>query len=330
MMGIEGPNSSEKVDQRHPLLAKIAKTSAAVTAAVALTLAGEPSAEARFIHIPRFVKERVHRIMHKFDRPKVTVHKHESASAHKSAPHVSPKARESHEKHHKIHYQSFPDGKAKLEKIEGKKLEGLVGKSGAGEKFNPLMYSDILKIRKNCEFYDPWKSGIPLVKITPANLEQSVSRHFKVKDFVRIDPKDRNMVKSEYVQFHNGEYFHTVARIDPEIIRMLENVKSEMESKNRKKHDRRDVTIHTNEGFRSYGENAMTYWNECHGDKACTHEKSPHTAGMGVDIDRIPGLQEACLKIRDRRGVGGVGTHGATIVHLDSRRNKKVTWGYGK
>lgn len=297
---------------------KIATTALAVSAAVAGVFGHEPVAEAKPHHAHIQAQE----------TPNASHAPHTSHSPHahkEKAPH----------KPHKIHYQQFPQGKAKLEKIERKELERLIGKPGVAESLSPLREHDIQKIQQHCEFHDPWKTNIPLVRIKPTNLEKSVSRHFKVKDLVRIDPKDLYLVKPGFYQKHNGEYFRTIARIDAELVDMLERVQKEMQPK-KKPHKKGQpktpkvyVELHTNEGFRPYGENARTYWRDCHGNAACTHEKSQHVSGMGTDINIAPGLQDACLKVVEKRGTGGVGMHGANIVHLDSRRGKKAVWGYG-
>lgn len=288
---------------------KIAATSLAVSTAVAGVFSPNHEAEAA-------------------KKPIAHASHHDKSSG--KAIHKSP------EKPHKIHYQQFPQGNAKLEKIEGKELEKYIGRPGVAECLSPLDKDDIAQIQKLCEFHDPWKTGLPLVRITQKDLEKTVSRHFKVKDLVRIDPKDHYLVKPGFSQMHQGEYFRTIARIDPDLIQMLEQVEKELQPKQKKQKKGSHKApaapykhLHTNEGFRPWGENARTYWRDCHGNAACTHEKSQHVSGMGTDIDIVPGLQSAAMKVVKKRGAGGVGMHGASIVHLDSRRGKMAFWGYG-
>ena len=233
---------------------------------------------------------------------------------------------------HKHHYQKFPGG-AKLEMIEGTELKKLQGAPGLGEKLSPLSAQDLPKIQQLCEFYDAWHIGIPLVKIAPKDLEKRVSAHFKVKDFVRIDPKDLYLAKPGFYQKEAEEYYRTVARIDPELIKILEQIQDQVQKDENKHHKKGTpkvhVKIHTNEGFRPYGENARTYWRDCHGNAKCTHEKSQHISGMALDIDRTyNSLQDAAYNVLEKRGVGGIGMHGANIVHVDSRRDTFAVWGY--
>lgn len=257
------------------------------------------------------------------------------AAPKKSAQHVQHHKEKAPNKPKKLRYQRFPQGNARLVVIEGKEARALEGTPAMAEKLSPLKEKDVQKIQEVCEFHDPWKTGIPLVRITKKNLEETVSRHFKVKDMVRIDPKDLYLVKRGYYQKYQGEYYRTVARVDPELVKMLEKAQKNIQPKRPKrkkgapKIKPRYVQIHTNEGYRPYGENARTYWRDCEGNAKCTAEKSAHTAGMAVDIDKMPGLQDSCLKAVKERGAGGIGMHGANIVHLDSRRGSMVIWGYG-
>lgn len=252
-----------------------------------------------------------------------------SARLKKASP---PRVREKVKEKPVLHYQNFPHGSAKLEMIEGAQLIALEGKREEARKLNPLSRHDLPKIQAQCEFYDPWNSGIPLVKIQRGDLEKQVSPHFKVKDMVRIDPKDLYLVKSGFYRKYKGEYYRTVARIDPELVKMLEQVYEKMQPKKKGTPAGASlggtVRLHTNEGYRPYGENARTYWRECHGNAKCTHENSPHTAGRGVDIDRKPGLQDVCMEVVQERGSGGIGTHGINIVHLDSRPGTIAQWDY--
>ncbi len=293
--GVTDPQSTLLERMRHIARSNIARTALTVSAAVSSILGHAPETEARSA-CTTVTKGRLKPKLHTEKAPQKPIPK----------------------------YQNFPHGSAKLEIIEGARLTALEGVREEAKKLSPLSAKDLPKIKAQCEFYDPWNSGTPLVKIKRNDLEKNVSPHFKVKDMVRIDTKDLYLVKSGFYQKYNGEYFRTVARIDPELVKMLEQVYEKMQSKKKN-----TVRLHTNEGYRPYGENARTYWRKCRGNAACTHENSPHTSGRGVDIDRKPGLQDICIEVVKTRGSGGIGTHGINIVHLDSRPGTIKMWDYG-
>lgn len=247
-------------------------------------------------------------------------------------------AREKAPRKPKINYQKFPNSNARLEIIEGRDLLALESTPEIADKLNPKNRADIAKIGDQCEFYDAWHSGIPLVRIKPGDLEKRVSPHFKVKDFVRIDPKWLHVVKKGTYQKHEGEYYRTIARIDPKLIDLIEQIVRRMERDANKRKKKKDpkvrIELHVDEAYRPYGENARTYqWKNDHRDrKEHPHEewhpKSRHISGRAVDIDRIPGLEEMADRVLIERGTGGIGKHGLNIVHVDNRPEKYAGWGY--
>ncbi len=286
--------------------AKIAATALGISAAVAGLLGGESSAEARH---PRHSRAQQHAPAH--------------PDHHKEkAPHAP-----------KHNYQRFPHGGARLEIIEGSELAGLEGTPEIASKFNPLRGSDMPKIQEQCEFYDAWHAGIPLVKITQKDLEKNISPHFKVKDFVRIDPNWIHVVKPGMYQKYKGEYYRTIGRIDPELVTLIEQIKSKMErdaNKHRKKNAPRvQVKLHIDEGYRPYGENARTYWEKYKGDPVKSHPRSRHISGRAIDIDIYVGLHEAADSLLSKRGTGGLSDHGENIIHVDCRPEKYGEWDYG-
>lgn len=299
----------EAQTQKHKILkaldraarSKIARTSFVVSAAVADLLGNESTAEAKPPHRP-------------------AIH-----SVHVVKP--------------KVNYQRFSNSPVKLKIIEGAELAALEGTPEIAGKFNPLKKGDMPEIQAQCEFYDVWHSGIPLVKIRPEDLEKQVSPHFKLKEFVRIDPNWLHVVKPGGYQKYKGEYYRTIARVDPEIIKTVEEIVVEMEkdaNKKRKKGSPRiRINFHVDEAYRPYGENARTYvWKNEHrkpGTDPESHPRSRHTSGRGVDIDLIPGIEAAADRVLTRRGTGGLGTHGASIVHVDCRPEKYAKpWHYNK
>ncbi len=298
---------------RGSVRAKIAATAFGISAAVASLLGGESTAEAKHPrHHPRtHLHAPLHPVHHKEKAPRAPKH----------------------------NYQRFSHGGARLEIIEGSERAGLEGTPEIANKFNPLKGSDMPKIQAQCEFYDVWHAGIPLVRIRLEDLEKNVSPHFKVKDFVRIDPNWLHVVKPGMYQKHNGEYYRTIARVDPKIIDTIEEIVVLMEkdaNKKRKKGSPRiRINLHVDEAYRPYGENARTYvWKNEHrkpGTPEESHPKSRHISGRGVDIDLIPGIEEAADRVLTRRGTGGLGTHGASIVHVDCRPEKyEKPWHYNK
>lgn len=238
----------------------------------------------------------------------------------------------------RMKYQNFINSSTKLEIIEGSKLTALQGTQEIAEKYNPLKKSDMPEIQDQCEFYDAWHSGIPLVKIRPGDLEKRLSPHFKVKDFVRIDPNWLHVVKAGGYQKYDGEYYRTIARIDPKLISTIEEIVVTMErnaNKGRKKKPRIKINLHVDEAYRPYGENARTYvWMNEHrkpGEPEESHPHSRHISGRAVDIDKIPGLEEVADRVLKTRGTGGIGKHGASIVHVDCRPEPYTGgWDYNK
>lgn len=260
-------------------------------------------------------------------------HSRQSRDAEEHAPLRPGRQKEKARRTPEHNYQEFHHGDTKLEIIEGSECTELEGTRKIANALDPLNGSDMPKIQEQCEFYDAWHAGIPLVRIRQGDLEKNISPHFKVKDFVRIDPDWLYVVKPGMYQKYNGEYYRTIARIDPELIALIEQIKRKMErdaNKSQKEGSPRvQIHLRIDEGYRPYGENARTYWEKYAGDPAKSHPHSRHISGRAVDIDIHPGLHEAADSILSRRGTGGLSNHGANIMHLDCRPEKYREWSYG-
>ncbi len=162
------------------------------------------------------------------------------------------------------------------------------------------------------EYYDPIKSGNPLLEIEKGDLDKQISPHFTVKEFVRIDPKDLKYVKGgTYWTIQSGdnvEYYRKYARIDRKLVALVESIRNDS-----------GVIMVVNEGFRPYLENKRMY-DDRGGDKAY---RSRHISGQALDFEytdkRI--LKSALFLMRNS---GGIGLYsGKNALHIDCRRSKR-------
>lgn len=250
----------------------------------------------------------------------------------------------------KSEYQVFPNG-AKLEKVTGKKLAALEGSSDRCDSLNWLRKKDRHTIRQQCEYYNPWNNGVPLVKIHPKDLSVHLSPHFTVGELARIDPKDRRFVRAGEMIARGGEFYGKFVRIDPEILTMLEKTRGQLGHE-----------VQIDEGYRGYGYNGMTYYEgqgckyaqagkeerktirkimkgkgkkalaramndaNTRAKQACIKEKSVHTSGGAIDMVKVKGLHAAAKHVVEQRGSGGVGRYSSPIIHIDARDNTIAMW----
>lgn len=217
----------------------------------------------------------------------------------------------------------------KLKKIAPAQLPKLIGHDNRAEDLNPKKPQELVRIRSEYEFYDP-RHGLPLLFIDPEDLEKPISKYFKVKDFIRIDAKDLKYVKSGFYQEHEGKFYRTIARINPELIEALDllNEKAKKDDSEMQTGEA-ETLISINEGFRPYGENLAT----AVGNGDAMHPHSQHVSGNAVDIDKIstqPDLQTWGFEVLKKWGKGGgIGLHGPTTLHIDVRHGEKIaTWRY--
>lgn len=217
----------------------------------------------------------------------------------------------------------------KLKKIAPAQLPKLIGHDSLVENMNPREPQELDRIRSEYEFYDP-RHTQPLLFIDPEDLEKTISKYFKVKDFVLIDTKDLKYVKPGFYQEHEGKFYRTVARINPELIEVLDllNEKAKADAAEMKTGET-EALISINEGFRPYGENLAT----AVGNGDAIHPRSQHVSGSAVDIDKLssqPDVQTWGFEILKKWGKGGgIGLHGPTTLHVDVRHGEKIaTWSY--
>ncbi|MBI4975573.1 DUF882 domain-containing protein, partial [Candidatus Peregrinibacteria bacterium] len=129
---------------------------------------------------------------------------------------------------------------------------------------------------------------------------------------IRIDAKDLQYVKAgtywTVKSGNNVEYYHKYARIDPRLVALIENIRSDA-----------GVPMIVNEGFRSYLENKRMYDNR--------NEKpaygSRHVSGQALDFENTNNkiLKSALYLMRND---GGIGLYpGKNAVHFDCRRSKR-------
>ena len=158
---------------------------------------------------------------------------------------------------------------------------------------------------------------IPLVKIRRVDLFQPISKHFVVGEFVRVEEKEEHCIDAKarpYVYRVGGDYYFTHARIDPALVRGLEQMRR-----------RYGKSLELDEGYRP------PLYNRCVGGKG------PHPKGIAVDA-HTPGyvvVKQGKRKVKKPTrayriaeqvfGEGGIG-QGATTIHVDT--GKKRRWKY--
>jgi|GEM_PF-5826577 uncharacterized protein YcbK (DUF882 family) len=196
---------------------------------------------------------------------------------------------------------------------------------------------DMGKIRSDCHLYNPRKENIPLVRIE-GNETTQLSDHFQAWEFAKIDPNDiaaGNVDPKFYYEYeapdplNSGQkrtlYLYKVARINPELVDLLEEVRRSY-----------GFAICPDETYRSYVHN--------HNTRAAS--ESIHLSGSAMDINLArtraflrgkcqQSIEGACgldttAKIRDhiielaekamkKRGGGGIGRY-PNILHLDTQQ----------
>lgn len=181
---------------------------------------------------------------------------------------------------------------------------------------------------KGKEFYDPNKTGNPLVEITKSDLEKNVSDHFKLKEFVVV--RDPSIMPSRYTITHKGQTYLRYARLDPEFVDKLEDVRQEA-----------GVPFKINSGYRSNGYNIRHYKKlQKARDRENKRRKkqgkklkpririiynSRHTSGDAADIRLRDGHPVRKKLVKEFNGIGD----GNSFIHADDR-SRKACWGYGR
>ncbi len=133
---------------------------------------------------------------------------------------------------------------------------------------------------------------VPIVKITQGDLDKNISKYFKVRDLVKIDKTDKVFMdrhgtwekhKKFMIYDKDGEYYWNVARIDPNLCRVLDDIRS-----------RTGFPLKIDEGVRPYAYNKDMYMAKFGKVK----ETSPHISGKAVDLERpIVDLEEIYAKL---------------------------------
>lgn len=160
-------------------------------------------------------------------------------------------------------------------------------------------------------YYDPNRSGNPLLDTSGLNRNKRLSRNFTVDEFAR-----------------SGRRSFDRARIDPKLVQCLQALR-----------DHLGKPIKITSGFRSYQYNQQL-WKACEarkkrGQKCTVGRKSQHLSGRAVDIKVVgmTGLDLAKAAV-DACGCDVSIGVGATYIHLDVRPIPKGKpahfWGYGK
>ena len=189
------------------------------------------------------------------------------------------------------------------------------------------------EIRDTCMFHDVRKTTAPLVKIFPHDLDQIIGGTMELRNFVRIDPKDKVLRNfDEYKEYTQScdprnpdskERCWRIARIDPELVKLLVGFEAAFG---------RALTI--DEGYRPYAynvdmyalQNCVKYIEAQNPNKAkidrCIRERGFHPSGRAVDVDQQRGLTELVRSMAKTRS--GEDTYGvskaSTIVHFDTRK----------
>ncbi|HLD72558.1 MAG TPA: LysM peptidoglycan-binding domain-containing protein [Candidatus Nanoarchaeia archaeon] len=162
-------------------------------------------------------------------------------------------------------------------------------------------------IGKGQEFYDPWSSGNPLVRVRAGDLDEKVSKYFTLGEFARIETP--SLVRKEYTQTRWGDIYYTHLRLEPDLLKRLDRLRAKLN---------RPVQI--NSGYRSYGYNDRLYRKVYHRQPT----KSRHCSGDGVDIDL--GYKAIRRTAEYLFADGGIGK-GSTFTHLDTR-GRNARWKY--
>ena len=197
--------------------------------------------------------------------------------------------------------------------------------------------TDFAQIQKDCYFYNPrsHKEEVPLVRIE-GNETTHLSDNFQAWEFAKIDPNDiaaGNINPRFYYEYEAPDplnpgqkrtlYLYKVARISPELVDLLEEVRRSY-----------GFAICPDETYRSYVHNYLT------GEHPKT---SLHLSGSAIDINLArtreflrakchKSTEGACglnttSKVRDHiielamknRGGGGIGRY-PNILHLDTHQ----------
>jgi hypothetical protein len=146
------------------------------------------------------------------------------------------------------------------------------------------------------DYWDPWKSGNPLLDTGPAHKHKRLSRSFTVSELTRTKNRSAD-----------------VARIDPKLVENLQRLRD---------HVGKDITITS--GYRSWKRNKEVYK-----ELGLKLKVSQHCSGRAADI-KISGMNG--LQI----GKAAIDACGPTIAiglakgfaHIDVR-GKAATWDYG-
>ncbi len=158
---------------------------------------------------------------------------------------------------------------------------------------------------------------VPVVKIKPEDLDKMIGKYFKVRELVKIDPNDKAyMVKAGTWKKHekfmirdaNGQYYWGVARIDPNLCGVLDDIRKEA-----------GFPLRVDEGVRPHAYNKDMYLARHPGKRVVTG--SPHTSGRGVDLCRTGDKADDKKfrgAIRDAlAGKGGGFGSGDSVYHVD-------------
>lgn len=162
-----------------------------------------------------------------------------------------------------------------------------------------------------------YMNTVPIVKIKPEDLDRKISRYFKIRELVRIDPNDKAYMLEagtwlKHVQFmihdKDGQYYWNVARIDPNLCLTLDDIRLSA-----------GFALKVDEGVRPYAYNRDMYLAKFGRKK----ETSPHISGKAVDLSRT-GSRNKDRKLRNAiksalSGKGGGWGYGDTVYHVDVR-----------
>ena len=204
--------------------------------------------------------------------------------------------------------------------VEPAYVEGKERKSGGKRRGNMVRYPSGLELAVVTDEaligrgkYFNGASRIPLVTIPRADLFKSVSKHFVLGEFVRVEEKEERCIDAKarpYVYAVGGDYYFTHARIDPQLVGGLERVRV-----------RYGKSLELDEGYRP------PFYNECVGGGG------PHPEGIGGDIHepgyefvrrgkrmvRVPTKLYRIVEDVFRNGGRG---QGPTTVHVDTGRRR--------
>ncbi len=149
------------------------------------------------------------------------------------------------------------------------------------------------------EYVDPLNTGVPLVRIQESDLDKKVTEDFRLREYALIPTPKHNEGIEIPVHTQNEKTYHEYIRLDPQLVELMQKLRSE------------------------YGDPInikSPYRNATYNKKVGGKVESRHRTGQAADIADINGNNLAEIsKIADKLfSEGGLGKY-KTFTHVDAR-----------